>query len=397
MEIRQFEEKRNPILSEAEADAAYAAWKMIKTTDPDLSGHILFFSYHQEKWNIVLSEVSCINGIIWMKTETQISEEKPQENRWRRCTEKIVLDAIEKGIKKKIQMDEAFYKTAEQFWHQMKLRRERIKDFYEENILLNLEDLKENGFQFSYHGTSVLVTYGEMAGRYQEIIREYLKEKLDFMIHFMEQHNIPYDDVRGKRFKIVLSEKICDSYMIRTYLEKYFRCTSQDRRWRDIVTDQIKDQNRVDFGKILAAEGKVHVQRNASYSIGVYLEDEKEKDPYAIHIGEKIEYGRPYFQKTPVDQREKIFIGRDLCKIIVQSEKNQGRGKILQLEDDVKKRLEQSLLFQYQEFPEYAVGFSEDGADGASLYLWEFNGETGTFQKQIDRIELGREILKQIE
>ena len=173
-------------------------------------------------------------------------------------------------------------------------------------------------------------------------------------------------------------------------MEKYFRCTSQDRRWIEITTEQMGDQNSAAFGKTLVAEGKVHVQKNAPYSIGVYLENEREQDPYAIHIGEEIEYGRPYFQKTPVDQMEKIFVGRDLCKVIIQSEKNQRGGKIIELEDNVKEKLEHSPPFQHQEFPEYAVGFSVDGADGVSLYLWEFDGGTGTFLEHMERIELGR-------
>ena len=115
MKIRKSEEKRNPILSEAEADAAYAAWKMAKTTDPDFCGHILFLFYHQEKWNMALSEISCRNGTIWMRMETQLREEQNQESRWRSCIEKIVLKAIENGRKKKIQIDEMFYKTVEIF------------------------------------------------------------------------------------------------------------------------------------------------------------------------------------------------------------------------------------------------------------------------------------------
>lgn len=386
--------KEVKIVSEPEAATAFFSWNYKKITGKEFSGHILMIDYGGGTLDITLNEVitegETSKIVVKGRTGTGENEEGRIGNAGIVYMETVVSSAIEQCLGVKPEVDSEFYKAVDRFEQALQSKIRKVKEFYQENVLLDLEELEEKFLKIQYMGNQVPITYGLMASVYRSVIDRELREQLDIITEKMRNDKISCENTQDEHFKIVLVGGFCNFYLTRKQAEDYFKFHSQDRRWQHMIADQTDCEDAVSLGAALIANERVHISSSARYSIGIYLDSDMENYQYAIHYKEEIQYGVPYFQTTPVDQMPKILIGTDVSKFVINWTDDHSKGQIMELKEEFKLKLKEMAFFKENDFPRYALGFALDRSNVLSLYFQEYDDEREQLSDHMESIELNK-------
>ena len=95
-------------------------------------------------------------------------------------------------------------------------------------------------------------------------------------------------------------------------------------------------------------------------------------------------------QVTPIDGKPKILIGTDVSKFVVKWRDDDKQGQIMELKEEWKEKLRKLPLFQKNDVPRYALGFSFDHSNVLSLYFQEYDDESQKLTEHIEKVELNK-------
>lgn len=382
------------IVNEPAAASAYFTWNYKKVTGEDFCGYLFVVDYGGGTLDITINQVSCdgekSNVIEIDRTGAGENEEGQMGKAGIAYMEAVVSSAIEQCLAIKPEIDNEFYYAVDQFEQALQSKSRKVRQFYQDHAFLELEELEEPFFKIRYMGKQIPITYGLMASVYRIVIEPVLEEKLNLMTRVLKKYEIDYENTRSKTFKIVLVGGFCNFYLTRKQIEDYFRFTSQDQRWEHKIADQTDCENAISLGTALIANEVLSIPDSAPYSIGIYLEEDGENYQYAIHYKEEITYEKPYFQVTPIDGKPKILIGTDVSKFAVKWRDDDKQGQIMELKEEWKEKLRKLPLFQKNDVPRYALGFSFDHSNVLSLYFQEYDDESQKLTEHIEKVELNK-------
>lgn len=386
--------KEVQIVSEPVAASAYFIWNYKKTMEKEFNGHILLIDYGGGTLDITLNEISSEEGVSNIVVQERTGSGENEDGEIGKAgivyMESVVSSAIEQCLKIKTEIGGDFYQAVDRFEQVLQSKSREVKEFYQINEFIDLEGLEDVFTKISYMGRQIPITYGLMATVYRQVIEEVLKAKLDLMATVMEGYGIDYENPGNKKFKIVLVGGFSNFYLTKKQVQDYFGYSSKDIRWKHMIADQTDCENSISFGAALIANKVIHIQNNAPYSIGIYLDSDKDQYEYAIRYREEIEYGKPYFQTSLLDQTPKILIGTDVSKFVINRTEDEKKGCIMELKDEFKEKLKEMPFFRENDFPIYALGFGFDRSNVLSLYFKRYDDETEEFSQDVQAVKLDK-------
>lgn len=241
-----------------------------------------------------------------------------------------------------------------------------------------LEDDPIEFITLEYQGEELPVTYQQLYRAYQDTIEGVLRQQIDAInLRVSEQiGSNPCDPSAGERdnFKIALVGGFSSFYLVKKQLADIYRLDANqklDLRTKSIHAD--KRELAISLGAALLASGKVILKKVARFSIGLYSigHDSRYQIRYAIHCGQIVEPGKPYFilwdeQKPDTPDNRILFGGLhgNLTHLAIEFSERTDCGGLMALKPQVLRRL--------SGLPEegfWNFGFSMDESDIVSVHI----------------------------
>lgn len=236
------------------------------------------------------------------------------------------------------------------------------KDMYEDELL---------GIRGEYHNVDIELQYSILLQAYKNVIYNPLKEELNLMMNYMDEHDIAYSFEKinkSENFRVLMVGGFCNYILVREQIRDHFKAQPTDIRF---AYQEKEPQKAIAYGLGYLANGLISFKRVAPYDIGIA----SSKDVLvgiAFRRGETYKIGVPKFISGGIDRNGKNvykkFGGKKVPKLLfndtILGEKNiTAYPPTEHLEEELKLNINKV----------YSFGFSFDQNQVISLHKIEYD------------------------
>lgn len=299
------------LISEPEAACAYFCENYRKTHGKYYEGHILIVDYGGGTLDIALCDIQLNHDgtLNEIKVLHQIGAgenhgEQPGQAGLAFCREVVRIALREGGASDEVLANSAsFAQAVSRFEVSLMGGASEIEEVFgmlhDSQYSTKLGDLsnKLHCFtDFEMEKNIYVVTYSMLAKAYDNIIRTVLKEKIEEMQTYMQDHlGIQRPGTAKDKIKIACVGGFCNFFLTEQQIHQLFRRGGDnDTRFEGIIIDKSDCEKAVSYGAALEANDLVKIIPTAPCSIGIANTDGSEMH-FAFKKGEEIEYDKPVF------------------------------------------------------------------------------------------------------
>lgn len=393
--------KKVEVRSEPAAASAYFAYNYERICKKAFEGYILLIDYGGGTLDITLSKVSASekeNGhqLMEINIKDRQGAGENEEGHIGKAGIAYMESLMEEALRRNglleqntaVKVDEKFYRAVNELESEIKSRTGEISSVFQEIGTDALDELEEEEFtSIEYEGEDVEITYALMVEIYDREIRDVLQENLEKSIRFMKKEDIPYQDQLGENFKIALAGGFGNFYLVRKQVEETFVFSSVDKRQTDIIVNRSDCENAISLGMALLASGVIGIRHTAPYSVGMPYRDisGKYRMNYAIHHRQELEEDQLYYQRKANGRLVPFIISESSFRGLMVDRGGENGGAVLvPYKEPIRRKLESAANVGYELA---AIAFSLDRADVLSVYIGEYDPDTGQAGK-MERFEL---------
>lgn len=241
-----------------------------------------------------------------------------------------------------------------------------MKDFektiYEDELL---------GIIGEYHDIDIELKYSVLLEAYKNVIYTPLKQELDLIMNYMNEHDIAYSFEQVSQsmdFRVLMVGGFCNYILVREQIRDHFKAQPTDIRF---AYQEKEPQKAIAYGLGYLANGLISFKRVAPYDIGIATSKDISVG-IAFKRGESYKIGVPKFINGGIDKSGKAvykkFGGKKVPKLLfndtILGEKNiTAYPPTEHLEDELKLNVNKV----------YSFGFSFDQNQVISLHKIEYD------------------------
>ena len=396
------------IVSEPAAACAFFAYNYYKNQREarTYDGTILLIDYGGGTLDITLTEIRSSHkegdpGIMDIRVLEMAGAGENEEGDIGKAAIAYMETVMEESIRKagieesaeELRSNPRFYRAVDLLEEALQNRVEAIRDIYSMFGTQDPDDIMEEMDEFTtieYRDKDIPVYYSVMLSVYNSLIRPVLEEKLDEMIRYMEQMQIPYMDRGNDQFKIALVGGFGNFYLVGDQIEKKFAFSAEDRRRKGIIFNSGDRVNAVSMGAALLAEGVIRIRSTAPYSVGICAYDgAQETCDYAFKLGQVLRFGEPYYPRH-TDGKPVLYLLPDgsLSEIVSSVGDEPEKTRVGKIRREYAELLRGLLRDPANNLA--AVGFSIDSSGVLSIHVREYDYRRRPVADRAKVIELNR-------
>ena len=278
--------------------------------------------------------------------------------------------------------DPKFLRAVDRLEEDLQSMTDAIKDTFDAFGTDDPANIMESMDEFTtieYRGEDVPIRYSLMLEVYKEKIFPVLNTKLDEMIQYMDDRNIPFMERISENFKIALVGGFGNFYLVADQIEKKFKFSSSDRRRKGIIFNHGDRENAISMGAALLAEGIIGIRNTAPYSIGIPSfgcmgDNPGEWGPsftdFAIRHREPIQFEEPFFVQDADGNPVMYYLSdKGIYQIVWSQSRDLSKARIDRIRPEYEARLRRALSGSIGMLA--SIGFSLDAAGVVSIHIRE--------------------------
>lgn len=392
------------IVSEPAAASAYFSYNFKQETGRNFDGRLLLIDYGGGTLDLTLTDVETrpdkagregMEIRVLKRTGAGENEEGRVGQAGIAYMETLMENAIcEVFPEMAIEHDADFYQAVDMLEAQLQECTSMIKGIFDEygtNIRKLTEDaMDEADYFFSrifYKGMPIDITYQQLVRTYHDVIRGIFEEKLDEVIHFMEERGIDYMNRKDDRFKIVLVGGFGNYYLVQEQVSKKFTVNSMDNRQKHVIQSQEDCEKAISLGSALLASGVIRIRNTAPYSIGVCAEAGNGISlTYGLYLNQDIEFNKVYFQRDEYgDYVVLLSLSGGIHRFIINTHDDKRAAMIVRPKPEFRNKLGKVITNRDSTA---VVGFSVDSSGVLSLHIHDYDSILDKISSRGERIEL---------
>lgn len=398
------------VVSEPAAATAFFAHNYKLNTGRDYNGCILLIDYGGGTLDLTLTNVDSAGGGVEIKVLERIGAGENEDGNIGQAGIVYMETVMEEAIRRytgtpdeKPAKDGRFYRAVDDLEQAMKEYKDDIKrtfDEFDTGSLLygevteyieeDLEELEDKLFtHIDYKGNYIPVTYRLLVEVYNELIYPVLRDKLLYMIDYMERSDIHYMDQDQDIFKIALVGGFGNYYLVKKQIEDKFRFSDfHDKRQRDIIQVREDRERAISKGAAMLSAGVITIRNTAPFGLGFFSRD-VDGSPhvdYAIGYKQDLEYGVPCYAMDEASGNPARFLltAGKLTQLVTNRSLQEDQARLVPLNPEYAQK-----LAALGETPRVVnLGFSVDAVGVISLHIRDFPMDSAQPADTETKIEL---------
>lgn len=380
------------VVSEPAAATAFFAHNFKLSTGREYDGSILLIDYGGGTLDLTLTNVSSSSGAVEIKVLERIGAGENEDGRIGQAGIVYMETVMEEAIRRSGMAgdtppakDGRFFRAVDDLEQALKEYKDDIKKtfdefdtgslLYGENIADaedDLEELEEKLFtHIDYRGNYIPVSYALLVEVYNQLIYPVLRDKLLYMIDYMERSDIRYMDRNQDIFKIALVGGFGNFYLVKKQIEDKFRFSDvQDKRQKNIILIREDRERSISKGAAMLSAGVITIRNTAPFGLGFYSRD-TDGSPhvdYAIGYKQDLEYGVPCYAMDGEKPARFLLTAGKLSRLVINRSLQEDQAKLVPLRQEYAGRL----AALSPEPRTVSLGFSVDAVGVISLHVRDY-------------------------